>query len=253
MELKLMANPERRETLKTKLNSKPEIKTAAKKKIEVNSNPRTRAIFEKEIGEEEKKPRYNKILYRKVVVVMSVLAIVLLSLFIVKPALIGYSVYKQAENGNYSVSELGSSVQNLQLQLATTKANLSLYQEVYGQVWGEVKSKEQSLSECVATREELTSQLAYVRQEWKNEVDRCQNEIDRSAQESSNNLKAKDLEIVEALKQRDESNKALENFAKNLAKSVCCKAKVDDPSINSYEVINDNLVCITGGSNSLSC
>lgn len=255
MELKLVGGLDKKEIPKTRftLPSKTVLqrRTSTKKPVVIHSNPKAKAIFD-EI-EEEKKPKDNNALYRKTVIVTLIIVIVLVSLLIFRPALIGYSVYKQAEDGNYSVTELGASVQNLRLQLATTKANLSLYQEVYTQVWDEVKSREQSLSDCTTTRDELTSQVAYVRQEWKSELNKCQSEKDKAVQDLTNQLSTKDTEIANALKQRDDMEKSFNNFVKNLAKSVCCKEKVDDPDINSYEVINDRLVCVNGGSNSLNC
>lgn len=261
MELKLIGSSEKKDYPKTRFNLPPKAatlpraklprKTSTKKPVVIHSNPKAKAIFEDSV--EENKSKDNSALYRKMVIVTSVILIVLVSLLVFRPALIGYSVYKQAENGNYSVTELGASVQNLKVQLAATKSNLSLYQEIYGQVWDEVKSKELSLSDCTTSRDELTSQVAYVRQEWKSDLAKCQGEKDRTTQDLTNQLSTKDTEIANVLKQKEDIKKSFDNFVKNLAKSVCCKEKVDDPDVNSYEVINERLVCVNSGSNSLNC
>ena len=44
-----------------------------------------------------------------------------------------------------------------------------------------------------------------------------------------------------------------DEFVKNMAKSVCCKVKVDNPNIAAYEVSGNKLVCLESGANALNC
>ena len=42
-------------------------------------------------------------------------------------------------------------------------------------------------------------------------------------------------------------------LVKNSARTICCKAKVDNPLINFYDVADDKIVCLQDGTNELVC
>jgi len=44
-----------------------------------------------------------------------------------------------------------------------------------------------------------------------------------------------------------------DQLVKNTAKSICCKAKVDNPQINFYDVVDNKITCLEQGANQLSC
>ena len=55
---------------------------------------------------------------------------------------------------------------------------------------------------------------------------------------------------------QDENEELTSDFdalAQNTAKNICCKAKVDNSAINSYDVIDNNIVCLESGGKELSC
>jgi hypothetical protein len=209
-------------------------------------------VYEMEIGKKQE-PSKKKINTKMVAVVAVVSVVLLISAFVVRPAVIGYSVYKQAENGNFSVTELGSNVEDLKFQLESTKANLSLYTEVYDQVWDEVRTTSSDLTKCLSEKESVNFKVETVRQQWKDDVEECEDAEDERVEELNRQIIAKDKEIADAKEDLLDLQKDFDKFVANLAKSVCCKAKVDNPSINSYEISRDRLLCLEDGENSLSC
>ncbi|HLC81548.1 MAG TPA: hypothetical protein VJH68_02730 [Candidatus Nanoarchaeia archaeon] len=197
---------------------------------------------------------FRKTLSSKGVVIIMILSLlVLASAYIIRPALIGYSVVKQADESNLSVSELGATVQDLRTELATTKSNLSLYTEIYAQAREEVRSNAAELSNCQSNKESLIVEIEEVKHSSETDLAECRQEKTAASDQFNLQLIEKDNRIAQA--QLDLSNLQvnLDEFAFNTARSVCCKAKVDNPSINSYEITNNRLVCLEGGDISLSC
>ncbi len=196
----------------------------------------------------------NKQLSTKtILVLLGLVSVIITVILVIRPAIIGYSVYKQVDDGNISVSELGASVQELRTQLASTRANLSLYTQVYDQVWKEVKTTTGDLTSCLAEKESLSIQVETLKNEADNDLTDCKTQLDTASAAVSQQLADKDKEIVAAKTERDKLEQNLALFVANIARSVCCKAKVDNLRINSYEVSNNRLVCLEDGVNALNC
>ncbi|MBS3139614.1 hypothetical protein J4479_01280 [Candidatus Woesearchaeota archaeon] len=190
---------------------------------------------------------------RGVIIISVLLALVLISAFVIRPALIGYSVVRQVDNANISVSELGATLQELRTELASTKANLSLYSEVYDKVWTEVKTTTGDLTSCLSEKEGLTLEIETVKHEAELELVECRQQQTTAAEAVNRQLAEKDKKIAEAEQKLTDLKEDLDEFAFNLARSVCCKARVDNPNINSYEISNNRLVCLEDGEVALSC
>jgi hypothetical protein len=67
-----------------------------------------------------------------------------------------------------------------------------------------------------------------------------------------------DILSVEADQEKsvDRYNTLIEKFdliVDNSATNICCKRKVDDPTINSFNIEDNELVCTTGGTFDLDC
>ena len=62
-----------------------------------------------------------------------------------------------------------------------------------------------------------------------------------------------DKKLAETEQKLTDLESSFDELAFNTAKSVCCKAKVDNPNINSYEISNNRLVCLEGGEIALTC
>ena len=208
-------------------------------------------VYEMEVG---KNSTSKKKLNTKLIAVISIVSVVLfLSAFVIRPAIIGYSVLKQAEGGNLSVSELGANVQDLKYQLASTKANLSLYSEVYSQIWQEVRITTNDLTKCLSEKESANLRIENVRQQWKDEIDECENNDNAQVIDLNQQLTNKNNEVTNVKSELTDLQEDFDKFVESVAKNVCCKAKVDNPNIDSYEVSNNKLLCLDGGKNSLSC
>ena len=197
-------------------------------------------------------------------VIVAVLALVMLAIFVVRPAVLGYGIYQQAEASNLNVQDYALNMQQLSQDLEVTRANLSSYSTFTGALLTQVEEKNEELTECKVELERVRSdaeqaqqqvadkdtEIATVKSETQAIVD--QQVLDRTAaleQEKAacvESLETKETEVGEVQAKYD-------LVVKNAAKSICCKAKVDNPEINFYDVVDGKITCLVQGPNQLSC
>lgn len=197
-------------------------------------------------------------------VIIAVVALIALAIFVVRPAVLGYGVYKQAQSSNLTVQDYAQDMQQLNRDLELTKANLSSYSGFTGALLAKIDEKNDELTECKVQLERIRSdveearkqiavketELAAVKSETQNTVNQQVAEKtaalaqEKTACESS--LGSKETEVGEVQAKYD-------LLVKNAAKSICCKAKVDNPQINFYDVVEGKISCLEQGTNQLSC
>jgi hypothetical protein len=207
---------------------------------------------------DDDKPKKDKIFsefltQEKMKWITTILLVIMVSFFILRPAIIGYSVIRQSSDTNQSAVDFAGNIKELELKLATTKANLSLYTEIYAKVWDEVKDTSNSLSTCNSEKQSLTSQVENVRIQWKDDIKSCEDKQRDIIKENLVLLNDKDKEIATAKSDLVVLQDDFDKFVQNIAKNVCCKNKVDNPSINSYQISSGKLICLENGENVLNC
>ena len=189
---------------------------------------------------------------------------VLLAVFVIRPGIVGYGVYQQAESSNLSVQEYARNIQQLTRDLEVATTNLSSYSAFTGALLTQVNSVSDELTECKVENErskndiEEAQKLAVSKDE---EISKLKSEMDQKINDQvtektaaleedkntcQNSLQSKEKEVGEVQANYD-------TLVKNMAKSVCCKAKVDNPKINFYDVSDHKIVCLEQGTNQLTC
>lgn len=197
-------------------------------------------------------------------IIVAVVALIVLAIFVVRPAVLGYGVYQQAQSSNLTVQDYAKSMQELSTDLEVTKANLSSYSTFTGALLAQVEEKNDELTECKVQLERVQSdveeaqkqvadkeaEIATIKSETQKTIDQQVTEKtaalvqDKAVCEDS--LSSKDKEVGEVQAKYD-------LLVKNSAKSICCKAKVDNPQINFYDVVDGKITCLEQGANQLSC
>ena len=158
------------------------------------------------------------------VVIASIILLILLILFAVKPSIIGYSIYQQVKDSNYSVEEYGKNIKELESQLLIANTNLSSCSEFNKKLFGEFTKYSDKISECKSNLDALKVEF--------------------------------NLSITEVEKRKEEINDLklqYDALAKNLANNLCCKARVDNPDIKYYKVENNKIACVEEGILEISC
>lgn len=214
-------------------------------------------VFEKE--EHKSAPKGNMWLVFVLLVVG-----VLLAVFVIRPGVVGYGVYQQASSSNLSVQEYSQNVQQLSRDLEVAKTNLSSYSAFTGALLTQVSKVSDELTECKVENERSKADLEESQKQVSakgDEISKLKSEMDVSISQKvtektaaleqdkttcESSLKSKETEVGEVQLKYDQ-------LVKNTARSVCCKAKVDNSKINFYDVADNKIVCLEEGKNELTC
>ena len=190
------------------------------------------------------------------IILICVALVSLLAIFVVKPSIIGYGVYKQAKNMNYTIADYGEDVQDLKSKLLMSNTNLSVCDLYNERILTGYDGCVDSLSGC---EKELSSLKTG------NDMSKAQCEKDLGEAKSELNKKSvkiegleEDLDDIEELKKQnaaeiDKINKKYDSLAQNLANNLCCKAKIDNQEIRYYKIENDMVKCLEQGELKISC
>ena len=187
-------------------------------------------------GKASKKTRKNLLITIVVIVAVALL------LFVVQPAILGFGV-GVPDVDNSKVEALGNSIEELRLELESksTLVNEDLQQKL------DLKSEE--LAACVIVKSSLegTSDL------YEKNIDSLELLL-AEKDASSQTVKDENAEEVNVLKDEILALKAsYDLLIENMAHSICCKQKVDNPNINYYSIINNKTACLEDGEHQLTC
>lgn len=209
-----------------------------------------------------------------------------LGVFVIWPAIVGYTVYQEVQKTNYSVDQYGQTLGGLSLDLEKAKTNLSSYSLFNTQLLQQVKDVTSDVKQCEWEKGKLETQVESLttfntEKEvfWKQQLQEKDDLVQTSTADKEKaiqditNQKEKEISDIKATQEKNvqasieqcrKDSNAISNqlqtlqaeytaFIQTMAKSVCCKQKVDDSRINSYEVIAGKMLCLQDGKNSLSC
>jgi chromosome segregation ATPase len=178
----------------------------------------------------------------KVYIIAGATLLIIVALFFLKPAITGYSTYNMVKNSNYSFDEYGKEIAEIKEEA--------------------VKAEEQ-LTNCVDNSQSMQQRLGIVT----NQSERCllSNEELRKRQDemkaeynqnmiSINNKHS--LDIAEVYENMDDMERMISDYSdiiEKAANNICCKAKVDDSRIDSYSIVDDEILCKKNGEKKISC
>lgn len=153
------------------------------------------------------------------------LVLVLFSVFVIKPSITGYAVYNQIKKSDYTLEDYGKNIEELESQLLITNANLS---------------------SCKAYNEEIL-------EDYSNKVSECNTELNYTTETYEEKLKDLRFEISDMNKENVNLKYKYNLFAENVANNLCCKARVDNSDIDSYEIDDNMIKCLEDGEEKISC
>ena len=196
--------------------------------------------------------------------ILLVLLAVFLIVFILKPGLEGYGIYREVEKTNYSLQDFAANVQDLRFELSTTKSNLSLYSQMNGQLQEQLASTSIQLTACLGEKAALQATVDSSEKISEQSSTLFQQQLDEKQKKINELEQQKTGEINSATSQctteRDDAQKQLQTvqtnydlLLKNSARTICCKQKVDNPDITAYSVLEQKVVCLEEGGTVLQC
>ena len=189
-----------------------------------------------------------------------VILLLLFSLLVVRPGLIGYGIYQDVQNSGYSLDEFAQNVQFLNAEIDNIKSNLSLNEEFLQMAKGEASVTKEELISCKSDLKDLEKKILFCEDSVRDKeeiIDSIDDKISAAVEEQTTEINtAKDL-CLDSLTAKEEelvvSETKYNSLVTNVARSICCKQRVDNPEISAYDVIENKIVCLSSGSKPLSC
>ncbi len=179
----------------------------------------------------------------------SLVAILLLIVLVIRPAIIGYNAYQDIKSANHTVSSYGQLVTQLETGLSQTENVLvecETARELTSQSLDEATNHVDACkTEAASVQDGLRAQIATLERE-----SAAQDAATETAQTARLALE-KERDTLAA--QAASAQATYDTLAQNAANNICCKAKVDDAAIDSYLVSNDRISCAKGSTLKISC
>lgn len=199
---------------------------------------------------------------RRILIISIIFIVILLAAFVVRPTIQGYSIYQQVAGS--SLEKYANDITDIGRQLEVAQTNLSSYAVFNDKLLGQINTLTADLNQCVSEKEscleaqktfdqkiaDKDSEIAGVQADVE---DRINKGIQTQTESVNTRLEEVRIELQEKESQITDLQDAHEDFVKDVAKRVCCKAKVDNSQINYYNVIEDKLVCLEEGGTELNC
>ncbi len=195
--------------------------------------------------------------WMKIAIILIFILAILSTIFLIRPAITGYSIYSDIKKSNLSVDDYSNDLQLLKNQLSITKTNASTCQAITSQVLSELVLLGDKNIQCAKQLEKESSLLETTKASCdlnkKSTEEKCALNLASSEQD-------KNVQLDALRKELDSMNSELSSYktsyltvVKNAAQNICCKAKVDNSNINSYTITNNKIVCVIDGENIIQC
>ncbi|MDP3734623.1 MAG: hypothetical protein Q8R37_05330 [Nanoarchaeota archaeon] len=190
-----------------------------------------------------------------------VIGVVVVSLFLIiilaKPSIVGFGVYEDDQNVTANLlKEPVETIEDVRLQLAGARQNLSLYQQLSEQYKEDLDQKSTALTEAVATKTALESTQSNFETTISLLESTLAEKVKTLEGSAATILKLTQEKTDEVAKITEELDSLTEDYTllvENSAKNICCKQRVDNPQINSYDITNNKVICLEDGEKMLGC
>ena len=168
-------------------------------------------------------------------IVAFTIIILLLLILVVRPSIVGYTIYQNLKDSNQSIDDYKENAQELKSNLLVANTKLDSCTEQNEELSAESEEFTEKYYDCEKELSTLT-----------NDLDLSENEYEKILALIEDNLEEKEEEIEELKQDYD-------ILVTNVANNICCKAKVDDPKIDSYEIQGNKIVCLEGADSKIAC
>jgi len=189
--------------------------------------------------------------------VLSTLAVVLVIVLVIGPGIVGYSIYGEDDS---RMDDLSKSVENLNAQIGDVKKDGTLSLQLQEQV-SEANDK---FVQCSEDKVQLEGDLNHAEDSCDDKIDSATENLnvkiarlEKEKEDRSDDEDESFTECVADLGIKDSELEILQEkynaFTANVARSICCIKKFDNPSINGYDIRSNKMVCLIGEGTPLDC
>ena len=145
-------------------------------------------------------------------VAIGAIIFIVLSLFFIRPAILGYSTYQQMEKSNYTLEEFGQNVNALRGDLLQSQTNLSLYADFLDRSERNQRETDLRLNECLVDQKkqalELTQSASLHEQkieQFQKDSERQQENYEQQIQETEEELSTAQQECLQQLEEQQQN------------------------------------------------
>ena len=194
-----------------------------------------------------------------------ILAIILVfTIFFLRPALLGYAVYKDAQNTQLQPEEYGKTLTEVQRDLDQTQNNLSSSIQIQEHLQEELQSQTDEVHKLTLAKARLEMDLQKNKDAATEKKASLEEDIRKLTDDYSSRLQQLQQQLSdldsqyhhESLKQQAALTQLQGNYSlliQSTARSICCKEKVDDNLITAYVVSDGHIFCTTEGERLPAC
>ena len=165
---------------------------------------------------------------------------------LIGPAMTGMTINSQFDDMSLNASDIIKEHDKVSSDLLVTQTNLDSCSTLNEKYLNEVNQEKNKTYICQETIRKLESDM-------QNKEVECQFNISSLTSESDNLKDNLEIQVNKLTSQLDNLNYRYDEIIKNSAHNICCKLKIDDPSVDSFTITNNKIICGSGSSNRINC
>lgn len=172
--------------------------------------------------------------------------LIVVILIMLKPALVGYKVTKQFEEIGVDVSEFMKEVDTIRGENIAVKTTLESCEKTKEEYLSQASGEKNNTYACIQQVSELKAHLDQANSQYTFNVSQLAKEYDQKKAEVQ-------LNLTQMQTQYSQLQTTYDTVVSSAADNICCKARVDDKSVDSYIVSNGRIICTSGEEDKISC
>ena len=204
----------------------------------------TKDIFNDQKKSKIKGHRLHTHHFNYLLLIVCVLVIVILVLL--KPAFIGHSLQQQFDEKNLTAEAVLNKIDSLELNNTILKQELNQSKERRSECFNKLEKEQNKTLQLKKELRTINSQMQELRMQQSHNISRLKMDYQGRIDKLQHNLSMK-TQSYEQLK--NDYN----TIIKNSARRICCKQKVDNPSIDSFYISDNTINCGYGRENGIEC
>ena len=177
------------------------------------------------------------------------ITVILLSvvlLFLIKPSIDNHLLNRRFSEFGVTPHEILSEIEATQIRHSSLQANLTTKSALVLELRDETALLRERVLNLQNTIAQLESELVFSEKSFNAKVVQLNDSYNQRIREFEHSLEQDTLAATKAL----ESFAALHSSA---GRSICCRERVDNPAINSYNLVNNRIVCSSSGDYVVVC
>ncbi|MCH7561184.1 MAG: hypothetical protein IIC67_07450 [Thaumarchaeota archaeon] len=190
---------------------------------------------------------------RMIFINAAIIGSVLLAIFFVRPAYLGYVTYQNIQETDYDLETYAENIEELKVDILTSNTNLSTCFDFNQILIEQLKLGSDKLEIC----NQQISNYAVSEEKYKSQIQDLDEKYESQLDELDQKYKTQIENLQNEIKQNENITNQYKNeydlLVENLANKICCKMKIDNSQISFYKVENNYIICSQESGLDLSC